>query len=169
MVQGLTRLLASTQKEEGASELGREQCKESSVEPLRVLHLSDLHIEAGSDASALLQPRTADLRDREDGLGVTQSDYLVVSGDLTNRATPKENPGTADPPPPGCVAEIEAAVVASLTKHPRVTAALAQQLKVAAPASVDAVTRALVHEVRRAPCWRPYSICAPLASTTRSR
>lgn len=58
--------------------------------PIRILHLSDLHVEAGSDATTLLQPLAQDLCDKDEGLGVEHLDYLVVSGDLTNRATPEE-------------------------------------------------------------------------------
>src|SRR5262249_44917846 len=58
--------------------------------PLRILHLSDLHVGAGADPESLLQPLLADLRDTRDGLGVERLDYLVVSGDVTNRASPSE-------------------------------------------------------------------------------
>lgn len=58
--------------------------------PLRVLHLSDLHLGTGADAESLLQPLLADLRDSRDGLGVDRLDYLVVSGDVTNRASSAE-------------------------------------------------------------------------------
>jgi small GTP-binding protein len=58
--------------------------------PLRILHLSDLHVGAGDDPLSLLQPLTADLRDRRQGLGVERLDYLVLSGDITNRAAPQE-------------------------------------------------------------------------------
>jgi serine/threonine protein kinase/nucleoside phosphorylase len=58
--------------------------------PFRILHLSDLHVGAGADPLSLLQPLEADLKDRYDGLGVDQLDYLVISGDITNRAAPQE-------------------------------------------------------------------------------
>jgi small GTP-binding protein len=58
--------------------------------PLRILHLSDLHIGAGEDPLSLLQPLMADLQDRSDGLGIERLDYLVISGDITNRASPQE-------------------------------------------------------------------------------
>ncbi|MCY1032644.1 metallophosphoesterase [Corallococcus sp. BB11-1] len=58
--------------------------------PIRILHLSDLHVGAGQDPINLLEPLLTDLRDREDGLGVERVDYLVISGDITNRATPEE-------------------------------------------------------------------------------
>ncbi|NTX33487.1 metallophosphoesterase [Myxococcus sp. CA033] len=58
--------------------------------PIRILHLSDLHVGAGQDPLALREPLMADLRDQEDGLGVRRVDYLVISGDITNRATPEE-------------------------------------------------------------------------------
>ncbi|MFY0523087.1 metallophosphoesterase [Archangium gephyra] len=58
--------------------------------PLRILHLSDLHIGAGDDPLGLLQPLLADLQDRSEGLGIERLDYLVISGDITNRALPQE-------------------------------------------------------------------------------
>ena len=58
--------------------------------PIRILHLSDLHIGAGDDPLHLLQPLVADLQDRSEGLGVDRLDYLVISGDITNRAAPRE-------------------------------------------------------------------------------
>jgi small GTP-binding protein len=58
--------------------------------PLRILHLSDLHVGAGADPLSLLQPLEADLKDRYEGLGVERLDYLVISGDITNRAAPEE-------------------------------------------------------------------------------
>ena len=57
---------------------------------LRILHLSDLHITASDDPIVRLQPLLADLRDKEGGFGFERLDYLVLSGDLTNRATPEE-------------------------------------------------------------------------------
>ena len=58
--------------------------------PLRILHLSDLHVGAGDDPISLLQPLSAALRDRYEGLGLERLDYLVISGDITNRASPAE-------------------------------------------------------------------------------
>jgi WD40 repeat protein/GTPase SAR1 family protein/predicted phosphodiesterase len=55
-----------------------------------VLHLSDLHISADTDVAHLLQPLCADLEDRVDGLGEHRPDLVMVSGDLTNRATAQE-------------------------------------------------------------------------------
>jgi small GTP-binding protein len=62
----------------------------STDEPLRILHLSDLHFTADTDLKAHLQPLVADLRDRSGGLGFDRLDYLVISGDLTSRAIPEE-------------------------------------------------------------------------------
>jgi 3',5'-cyclic AMP phosphodiesterase CpdA len=58
--------------------------------PVRILHLSDLHIGAGADPESLWQPLLADLRDAQEGLAAEKVDYLVVSGDITNRASPAE-------------------------------------------------------------------------------
>jgi predicted phosphodiesterase len=55
--------------------------------PLRILHLSDLHLGAGDDPLSLLEPLAADLRR---GMGIERLDYLVISGDITQRATPGE-------------------------------------------------------------------------------
>jgi GTPase SAR1 family protein/predicted phosphodiesterase len=57
--------------------------------PLRILHLSDLHVGAGADPATLLQPLIADLRNPAD-LNVERLDYLVISGDITNRASAEE-------------------------------------------------------------------------------
>jgi small GTP-binding protein len=64
--------------------------KASRDTPLRILHLSDLHVGAGDDAVSLLQPLAAALRDNYEGLGLERLDYLVISGDITNRASPAE-------------------------------------------------------------------------------
>ncbi|HZF50476.1 MAG TPA: metallophosphoesterase, partial [Polyangiaceae bacterium] len=58
--------------------------------PIRILHLSDLHVSGDADPIAILQPLAADLEDRVDGLGVDKLDFLVVSGDITNRASAVE-------------------------------------------------------------------------------
>ena len=58
--------------------------------PLRVLHISDLHIESRTDIRTLVQPLLADLRGKDGGLGLDRLDYLVVSGDLTSCAAPAE-------------------------------------------------------------------------------
>jgi small GTP-binding protein len=58
--------------------------------PLRILHLSDLHVRADTDVEGLLQPLIADLGDQEEGLHLRGLDYLVISGDLTERALPRE-------------------------------------------------------------------------------
>ena len=63
---------------------------EEASTPLRVLHLSDLHLSANADPQSMLQPLIADIRDPYGGLGFEKLDYLVVSGDLTNFATPEE-------------------------------------------------------------------------------
>ncbi|RKH55177.1 protein kinase domain-containing protein [Corallococcus llansteffanensis] len=58
--------------------------------PIRILHLSDLHVGPNDDPTSLLQPLVADLRDKNEWLGVERLDYLVISGDITNRASPEE-------------------------------------------------------------------------------
>ncbi len=59
-------------------------------EPIRLLHLSDLHFDETSDIKEKLRPVIADIKDKDGGLGFDRLDYLVVSGDITNRATPRE-------------------------------------------------------------------------------
>lgn len=67
-----------------------EKEKQSSETPIRILHLSDIHINPGTDPLSRLQPLMSDLRDKDEGLGIEQLDYLVVSGDLTDKAKPEE-------------------------------------------------------------------------------
>ena len=57
---------------------------------IKVLHLSDIHLTAGDDAFRMLQPLVRDLEDKKEGFGLQSLDYLVISGDLTNAATPEE-------------------------------------------------------------------------------
>ncbi len=58
--------------------------------PIRILHLSDMHLIAADDAFRMLQPLVRDLEDKKDGFGLDYLDYLVISGDLTNRGTGEE-------------------------------------------------------------------------------
>ncbi|MEP7339331.1 MAG: TIR domain-containing protein [Acidobacteriota bacterium] len=58
--------------------------------PIRILHLSDLHFDRDTDPVVRLQPLVRDLKDRQGGLGFNELDYLVISGDLTNRASAEE-------------------------------------------------------------------------------
>ncbi len=58
--------------------------------PARILHLSDLHFSASDDPIVRLQPLLGDLRDRREGFGIESLDYLIISGDLTNRGAHEE-------------------------------------------------------------------------------
>ncbi|HEX4950874.1 MAG TPA: TIR domain-containing protein [Blastocatellia bacterium] len=58
--------------------------------PTRILHLSDLHFGTDDDVDVRLYQLSRDLKDKTDGLGFDTLDYLVISGDLTNRATKEE-------------------------------------------------------------------------------
>lgn len=58
--------------------------------PINILHLSDIHIGAEDDPFRMLQPLARDLEDSEEGFGLERLDYLVISGDLTNRSTSAE-------------------------------------------------------------------------------
>jgi len=66
------------------------QYQQPTAEPIRILHLSDVHLTADDDPVARLQPLISDLTDQQDGLGLERLDYLVISGDLTNRASAEE-------------------------------------------------------------------------------
>ena len=55
-------------------------------EPIRILHLSDLHLRGGDKPVELLQPLLADLRTE---LNVKSVDYLVVSGDFADKCNEK--------------------------------------------------------------------------------
>lgn len=57
---------------------------------IRILHLSDLHITPTCDPETLLGPLLTDLRDRHEGLSIEKLDFIVISGDITNRASPAE-------------------------------------------------------------------------------
>ncbi|HLK60522.1 MAG TPA: TIR domain-containing protein [Chthonomonadaceae bacterium] len=52
--------------------------------PIRLLHLSDLHFTANIQVSARLQWLLDDLKQKS-GLGIKKLDYLVISGDFTDR------------------------------------------------------------------------------------
>ena len=73
--------------------IARSGKQRANTEPLRVLHLSDIHFSASTDADVLLTPLITDLRSRENGLGFNTLDYLVVTGDLTSRAESVEFEG----------------------------------------------------------------------------
>ena len=55
--------------------------------PIRLLHLSDLHFTKDTPVAARLQALVADIR-RGDCLGFEQLDYVVISGDFTDRGCP---------------------------------------------------------------------------------
>ena len=56
--------------------------------PIRLLHLSDLHFDASTPVAARLQWLLDDIK-LDDGLGFSELDYLVVSGDLTDKGCPE--------------------------------------------------------------------------------
>lgn len=53
--------------------------------PIRILHLSDLHLKASDHVEEALQPLLIDLKENQK---LDRVDYLVVSGDLADRASP---------------------------------------------------------------------------------
>jgi WD40 repeat protein len=67
-------------------EVFREPVTKKTKEPIRILHLSDLHLRGGDKPVELLQPLLADLRN---GLNVKSVDYLVVSGDFADKCNEK--------------------------------------------------------------------------------
>lgn len=59
--------------------------------PTTILHLSDLHFSEIVDPLQLLQPLLMDIRSKDgDGIGFDYLNYLVISGNLTNRASAAE-------------------------------------------------------------------------------
>jgi serine/threonine protein kinase/nucleoside phosphorylase len=86
--------IAELQRTQSATEsrMSMQQARSAAPQdtPIRILHLSDLHVEAHADPLSLLQPLVADLRDKSEGVGSEGLDYLVISGDITQRATPQE-------------------------------------------------------------------------------
>lgn len=58
--------------------------------PIRILHLSDLHFRPDDRVPVKLEPLVQDLYDKNEGFGFDRLDYLVISGDLTEYATPAE-------------------------------------------------------------------------------
>ncbi|MFC1713649.1 metallophosphoesterase [Candidatus Poribacteria bacterium] len=59
-------------------------------EPIRILHLSDLHFQKDTGMRAALRPLVADIKNPDGGLGFDHLDYLVVSGDMSSTAAPEE-------------------------------------------------------------------------------
>jgi GTPase SAR1 family protein/predicted MPP superfamily phosphohydrolase len=57
-----------------------------SEHPIRILHLTDLHVKKDADTDSVLQPLIQDLRDQD----LERLDYVVISGDITNIATAEE-------------------------------------------------------------------------------
>jgi 3',5'-cyclic AMP phosphodiesterase CpdA len=51
---------------------------------------SDLHFGANDDSIVRLQSLVRDLKVRHEGLGIERLDYLLISGDLTNRGAHEE-------------------------------------------------------------------------------
>jgi small GTP-binding protein len=64
------------------------QNEQSNETPIRILHLSDLHWGEEEDSKTRVSPLIRDLQSND--LSVEKLDYIVITGDLTNRATEKE-------------------------------------------------------------------------------
>jgi predicted MPP superfamily phosphohydrolase len=56
----------------------------ASDQPIRILHLSDLHVSKMTNPDELLGPLCLDLRSRNGGLEIEKLDYLVLSGDISD-------------------------------------------------------------------------------------
>ena len=68
----------------------RDQAKRPAGQPLRILHLSDLHFRADTDVRSMFEPLRSDLQDRDEGLGFDYLDYLIISGDLVQTGAAAE-------------------------------------------------------------------------------
>jgi hypothetical protein len=55
------------------------------AEPIRLLHLSDLHFTSATPVAARLQWLLDDIKQRDGGLGFDKLDYVVISGDFTDK------------------------------------------------------------------------------------
>ncbi|MCC8978551.1 GTP-binding protein [Bradyrhizobium acaciae] len=64
--------------------------KRNRTDPIRILHLSDLHFTPLTDIDEWVGPLCADLKSKKAGLGIDKLDYLVVSGDVSDRAQQSE-------------------------------------------------------------------------------
>ncbi|WP_441293099.1 metallophosphoesterase [Sorangium sp. KYC3313] len=77
--------------EEVVQAMEREEQKKVTNDPIRVLHLSDLHFRAETPVRTRLQWLSDDLRHGDDWGrdGIDRLDYLVISGDFTDKGTPE--------------------------------------------------------------------------------
>lgn len=90
MVEELLRPAPDAKPKVEAMDTGSDRMPIIEPAPIRILHLSDLHFARDDDPVIKVQPLIRDLEDGEDGLGFEDLDYLVVSGDLTTRASAEE-------------------------------------------------------------------------------
>jgi small GTP-binding protein len=66
--------------------LGEAEAAKPATGPIRLLHLSDLHFTAATPVSARLQ-WLIDVIKQDSGLGFKELDYLVISGDFTDKGS----------------------------------------------------------------------------------
>jgi GTPase SAR1 family protein len=64
--------------------LGKAEAAKPATGPIRLLHLSDLHFTAATPVAARLQWLIDDIK-QDSGLGFKELDYLVISGDFTDK------------------------------------------------------------------------------------
>ena len=76
--------------QESKSNFGQPVIRNVGALPIRILHLSDLHINAETELTTIFNPLVFDLSHEFGDFNIRKLDYLVISGDLTNQATPKE-------------------------------------------------------------------------------
>jgi len=61
-----------------------------SSEPIRILHLSDLHITDDCDIITILRPLIDDLNNETSDFKLDRLDYLVITGDVSCKGRPEE-------------------------------------------------------------------------------
>lgn len=88
---GLKTVIEKRRRDEVEKALSGFSIRESPTGPVRILHLSDLHMSPSEDLDPedMFQKLLADLKLHRD-LGIESLDYLFVTGDLTTCAAPDE-------------------------------------------------------------------------------
>ncbi len=66
--------------------LGKAKAANPATDPIRILHLSDLHFTAATPVKARLRWLIDDIK-QHGGLGFNELDYLVISGDFTDKGS----------------------------------------------------------------------------------
>jgi len=97
LLDGIESQEMRTSIQKGDTKFGQENKNSSKKEneisllkPIRILHLSDLHISVSTDTKAIIQPLLADINDKVDGLSINEIDCIVITGDITNKGDKDE-------------------------------------------------------------------------------